>query len=650
MFKSLRGYRARIAFVHDVVMAAASFGVAQYLRLGESVLWYTSDYFWIGMALFALVSAAVFAGFDLYRGVWRYASLNDMVAILKAATLVVLIFLPMLFLVNRLQDLPRSSLFINWFVLVTFLGGPRAFYRVFKDRRLGNLLARDGRRRIPVLLFGAGDGAELFIRGVDRAPSANYAAVGIVSDSSGRVGRHIHGVPVLGVAGDLDAVVAKLAKDGRKPRRLIITKDGLDGSRIRALLDQANAHGMTLAQLPRLEDFEATSGDEAMSVRPIALEDLLGRPQAALDRPAMKALIAGKRVAVTGAGGTIGAELVRQISDLAPGQLTLIDNSEFHLFSIDRELADRHPDLPRAAVLRDVRDRARIATALAEARPELVFHAAALKHVPMVELHPGEGVLTNVIGTRNVADACIAAGVETMVLISSDKAVNPANVMGATKRLAESYCQALDLDRAGRRDRTRFVTVRFGNVLGSTGSVVPIFQSQLAAGGPITVTDPEVTRYFMTVREAVELVLQASALGSGEGDASGRIFVLEMGEPVRIQDLARQMIRLAGLEPETDIKIVFTGLRPGEKLCEEVLHAAEPAVPTKYTDILLASPRTADKALLARAIDGLEAKAAAGVLDETLAELHRLVPEYDAAKGAASPSAAKPPAPKRKVR
>jgi FlaA1/EpsC-like NDP-sugar epimerase len=648
MFKSLRGYRARIAFVHDVVMAAASFGVAQYLRLGESVLWYTSDYFWIGMGLFALVAAGVFAGFDLYRGVWRYASLNDMMAILKAATLVVLIFLPLLFLVNRLQDLPRSSLFINWFVLVTFLGGPRALYRVFKDRRLGNLLARDGRRRIPVLLLGAGDGAELFIRGVDRAPNANYAAVGIISDSSGRVGRHIHGVPVLGKAEDLDEVVAKLAKAGRKPRRLLITKEGLDGARIRALLDQADAHGMTLARLPRLEDFEATSPEEQVTLRPIALEDLLGRPQAALDRPAMKALIAGKRVMVTGAGGTIGSELVRQISDLGPAQLTLLDNSEFHLFEIDRELAARHPELSRTVMLRDVRDRDRVAAALAEARPELVFHAAALKHVPMVEMHPCEGVLTNVIGTRNVAEACVAAGVNTMVLISSDKAVNPANVMGASKRLAESYCQALDLEGAGRLDRTRFVTVRFGNVLGSTGSVVPIFQAQLAAGGPITVTDPEVTRYFMTVREAVELVLQASALGSGEAEANGRIFVLEMGEPVRIQDLARQMIRLAGLEPETDIKITFIGLRAGEKLREEVLHAAEPTVPTKYNDILLASPRTADKALLARAIEGLAAKAAAGEVDETLAELHRLVPEYRAANGAAPVS--KSPEPERKAR
>jgi O-antigen biosynthesis protein WbqV len=235
-----------------------------------------------------------------------------------------------------------------------------------------------------------------------------------------------------------------------------------------------------------------------------------------------------------------------------------------------------------------------------------------------------------------------------MVLISTDKAVNPANVMGATKRLAESYCQALDLEGAGRLDRTRFVTVRFGNVLGSTGSVVPIFQAQLAAGGPITVTDPEVTRYFMTVREAVELVLQASTLGSGEAEASGRIFVLEMGEPVRIQDLARQMIRLAGLEPETDIKIEFTGLRAGEKLREEVLHAAEPTVPTKYNDILLASPRTADKALLARAVDGLASKATAGEVDETLAELHRLVPEYRTANGAAPVS--KSPEPERKAR
>ncbi len=635
MFKALRRSRARIAYVHDVVMAVASFVIAQYLRLGESVFWYASDYIWYGAALFALVAAGVFASLDLYRGVWRYASINDMIAIVKAATLTVLIFLPLLFLFTRLQDLPRSSLPINWLVLIALLGGPRALYRVFKDRRVDTLLARDGRPRIPVLLVGAGDAAEIFIRAVNRKRQSNYAAVGIVGAKPGRVGRQIHGVPVLGTIEELPRIVADLRKAGRRPRRMIITEESFRGAPVGRLLNLAGAQGMTLARLPQLTDFESDLGEEEHSVvSPVALEDLLGRPQAVLDRPVMKALIDGKRVLITGAGGTIGGELVRQVSDFGPAQLTLLDNSEYHLYEIDRELADRHPDLPRAAVLRDVRDSARLTNAFTEARADLVFHAAALKHVPMVENHPGEGVLTNVVGTRNVADACRKTGVETMVLISSDKAVNPSSVMGATKRLAENYCQSLDLDGAGQRGGTRFVTVRFGNVLGSTGSVVPLFQKQLEAGGPLTVTDPDVSRYFMTVREAVELVLQASALGSGETDYSGKIFVLEMGEPVRILDLARQMIRLAGLEPEKDVAISFIGLRPGEKLHEELLHESEPTVGTRYHDILLASPRTADRALLARAIDELKASAEAGSTEKTLAALHRMVPEYDAGNGA----------------
>ncbi|MHA1536662.1 MAG: polysaccharide biosynthesis protein [Alphaproteobacteria bacterium] len=636
MFKALRGNRAKIAYLHDVFMAVASFVIAQYLRLGESVFWYASEYIWYGAGLFAFVAAIVFASLDLYRGVWRYASLNDMVAILKAASLTVLIFLPLLFLITRLQDLPRSSLLINWLVLIALLGGPRAIYRVFKDRRIDTLLARDGRPRIPVLLVGAGDAAEIFIRAVNRKRQSNYAAVGIVGANPGRVGRQIHGVPVLGTLDDLPRIVAGLRKAGRRPRRMIITEEGFKGAPVGRLLDLAGAQGMTLARLPQLTDFEHDLGEEErLAVRPVALEDLLGRPQAVLDRPAMKALIAGKRVLITGAGGTIGSELVRQVSDFGPAHLTLLDNSEYHLYEIDRELADRHPDQPRSAVLRDVRDRNRLAGAFAEARPELVFHAAALKHVPMVENHPGEGVLTNIVGTRNVADTCRKNGVGTMVLISTDKAVNPSSVMGATKRLAENYCQALDLEGAGRRGATRFVTVRFGNVLGSTGSVVPLFQKQLEAGGPLTVTDADVSRYFMTVREAVELVLQASALAGGETDSSGKIFVLEMGEPVKILDLARQMIRLAGLEPEKDVEISFIGLRQGEKLHEELLHEAEETVGTRYRDILLAAPRTADHALLARAIDELQASAEAGKTEKTLAGLRRLVPEYGA--GAARP-------------
>jgi FlaA1/EpsC-like NDP-sugar epimerase len=366
---------------------------------------------------------------------------------------------------------------------------------------------------------------------------------------------------------------------------------------------------------------------------------LLGRSQAVLDRDGMARLIRGRRILVTGAGGTIGAELARQIAAFSPRRLVLLDNGEFALYGIEMELRERFPGLRPVPLLRDVRDRAQIDEVAAAEKPEIVFHAAALKHLPMVEANPIEGVLTNVVGSRNVAEAARAYGTSLVVMISTDKAVNPASVMGATKRLAESFCQALDLYEARRRaplsHGTRYVTVRFGNVLGSTGSVVPLFQRQLAAGGPLTVTDPEVTRFFMTVREAVELVLQASALPSDRvapeeqgADARGKIFVLDMGEPVKIVDLAQQMMRLAGLRPGRDVAIEFIGLRPGEKLHEELFHPAEPLIPTGNPAIRLAAPRTADYAMLARSIDELEENARSRREERVLQILERLVPEY----------------------
>ncbi len=459
-----------------------------------------------------------------------------------------------------------------------------------------------------------------------RQPEANYEAVGIIDDKGKRVGRKMHGIPVMGGLEEIPDIVEALAKKRKRPQRLIITKrDRLDGAKVRSLLDTATALGLTLAQLPELTDFKSGLA-ERIEPRPVAVEDLLGRPQTVLDRGAMKALINGRRVLITGAGGSIGAELVRQISDFGPSHIVALDSSEHALYSVDLELSERHPALPRSAILADVRDRQSVDAAFASEAPDLVFHAAALKHVPIVEHQPAEGVLTNVLGTLNVADACRKADVAAMVLISTDKAVNPTSAMGATKRLAESYCQALDLAQTG--SKTRFVTVRFGNVLGSTGSVVPLFQRQLARGGPLTVTSPEVSRYFMTIKEAVELVLQSSALGVRENDSNGKIFVLDMGEPVRILDLARQMIRLAGLKPDEDVKIAITGLRPGEKLHEELLHASEDLVETECAGILLAAPRTADHQLLARGIEELVDAVQSGDRDKPLAILHRLVPEY----------------------
>jgi O-antigen biosynthesis protein WbqV len=617
--------RQSVAFLHDLVMAGLSFVIALALRLGNETFGYFSQDLLLALVLFVAVCGAVFMYFGLYRGIWRYASLNDLEAIVRAASVSILIFLAITFFVTRLEAVPRTSLLINWFTLISLLGGPRILYRVFKDRGFDHLFERENTRRTPVVLLGAGDAAEAFIRQMARDRQAPYKVLGVIDEKGTRVGRSIHGVAILGHLAQLDSVLSTLKSERRDPQRIILTKN-LARDELAQILDIADAKGMAIARLPRVT--ELRRGEEhSLEPRPIAIEDLLGRTQAKLDRTAMLRLIADRKILVTGAGGSIGSELVRQIAALGPAHLTLVDNSEFALYRIDRELHERHGEVSRKTVLADVRDRDRIERVLSEAAPDLVFHAAALKHVPMVEANPLEGVMTNVIGARNVADACRRSQVAAMVLISTDKAINPTSMMGATKRLAESYCQAQDI--AERGTGTRFVTVRFGNVLGSTGSVVPLFQRQIAAGGPLSVTHPDMRRYFMTVSEAVELVLQASALGTGSPrEEAGKIYVLDMGEPVKILDLARHMVRLSGLRPDRDIRIEITGLRPGEKLHEEIFHAGEPILKTSHPNLMLAAPRTVNLEILSRSLQDLSALAEKGKQSEAVALVKRLVPEY----------------------
>jgi O-antigen biosynthesis protein WbqV len=549
--------------------------------------------------------------------------------IVKSVTLAILVFVFASMLINRMEPLPRSVPVIQWMLLVFLLGAPRLAYRVWKDARLQKLVDFTKSSRIPVLLLGAGDASELFIRATSGDKHAGYRAVGLMDERDRRVGRAIHGVPVMGRPAEIEEIVERLARRGERPQRLIISERPADGGALGPLIAKAEALGMTVSRLPSLTEFRAAVGKGKVELRPIALEDLLGRPQAALDLPAIGAMIAGKRVMVTGAGGTIGSELTCQIAGFGPAELLLADNSEFHLYEIDLKVAEAAPAVPRRPILCDVRDRGRVSQLFEQHRPELVFHAAALKHVPLVELNRCEGILTNAVGTRNVADAARAHGAMAMVQISTDKAVNPAGVMGASKRLAEAYCQSLDLAdaegaaAAGRRP-TRFLTVRFGNVLGSSGSVVPLFQRQLERGGPLTVTHPEIKRFFMTVREAVGLVLQASAHGMANADERGRIFVLDMGEPVRIVDIARQLIRLSGLQPEIDVRIEVTGLRPGEKLYEELFDPAEVPMPTQAEGVLSAMPVPINLLVLQRAFDELEATARRG----DAAALHQLIGRF----------------------
>jgi FlaA1/EpsC-like NDP-sugar epimerase len=608
--------RAAVVFLHDLLMTGAALAVALYLRVGADAFVGYQKQLTLGAPLLIVVAAAVYLWLGLYRGIWRYASVPDLVQLVRAVSVTVLVFVLALFLLTRLDEWPRSMPPILWLTALIMLGGPRFAYRLMKDRRFALQEVGGGAKAIPVLVLGANDAAEVFIRSLGHGPSSLYRIVGLVDDKGRRTGHAIRGVPVLGGPEDLDRIVADLDRRGLRPQRLIVARPQteMNGDALRGLFERADALGLTLARLPSLTEFKSALDAGKIELRPIAIEDLLGRPQAALDRGAIAGLIKGRPVLVTGAGGTIGAELTRQVAASAPSLLVLLDSGEFNLYSIEMEIRERFPALPLRAEIGDVRDRDRIFRLVADVRPTLVFHAAALKHVPLVEANPCEGALTNVVGTRNVADAARAYACPAMVLISTDKAIRPTSVMGACKRLAEMYCQALDLAPApaGCDVRTRFMTVRFGNVLGSSGSVVPLFQRQLAAGGPLTVTHPDMRRYFMTVREAVELVLQASAHGAAHGEERGKILVLDMGRPVKIVDLARQMIRLAGYRPDVDVKIEFTGLRPGEKLFEELLSADEAPSKTDAEGVFLASPLVLDLERVDVGLKRLEAAARAG--------------------------------------
>ncbi|MFN4278166.1 MAG: polysaccharide biosynthesis protein [Ferrovibrio sp.] len=618
--------RVLVVALHDIVMAAASFMLALGLRYWLADIPWSPAESWEGMLVFTAVAAVVFRYAGLYRGIWHFASLRDMLAILRGTILSLLIFLPLLFFVTRLESYPRSALVLQFFILVALLAGPRLMYRAWKEGGLVRALKRGDDNRVPVLLLGSGQAADAFIREMERR-DAVYRIVGIVDDSERRHGRDLRGVRVLGSLADLPAIVRQL-READRPRRVIVTDDRFSGRAMRDLVEAAAQLAITVARLPRLTEFRK-EGDGRQDVQPIAVEDLLGRPQRVLDRAAVTRLIAGRRVLITGAGGTIGSELVRQVAAIGPALIVLFEQSEHALYQIDIELAEHAPSVPRVAHLGDVRNAEAVDLAFAQYHPDIVLHAAAYKHVPLVEANVGEGVLTNAIGTQIVANACHRHHVAVMVMISTDKAVNPTNVMGATKRVAEMVCQSLDLERpTGGNAGTQFVTVRFGNVLGSSGSVVPLFQRQLGNGGPLTVTHPDVTRFFMTTREAVELILQAAAMPREALHAEGKIFVLDMGEPVRIQDLARQMIRLAGKRPDTDIKIAFTGLRPGEKLYEEVLHQDESLVKTPEEGVLLASPRVIDRADLEQMLARLSAAAASRDNAAILALLKSLVPEF----------------------
>jgi FlaA1/EpsC-like NDP-sugar epimerase len=608
------------ALVHDTLMAAASFWLALYLRLGPRMFSYAEDYLLEASGAFALLVLALLLYTRSYRRVWRYSSLFDLLALVRLGSVAIVLFYVGMFFITRLEHLPRSVPAIHWMCLMACWCAGRVLWRALHERSLFSSMMRS-QSRVPVLLIGATPQAEMFIRESARAAEFPYLAVGLVDDDPRQQGREIHHVRIYGAITEIDQILRKLARKGRSPQRLILTDPSTNAASLDVLLAVAEAHNLTLARLPSLVELQA--GERVHSIRPVAVEDILGRPQVALDRDAMRTLVAGKRVLVTGGGGSIGSELVRQVVGYGPASILLYEQNEYALYEIDRQVATLAPKLPRTATIGDVRDAEQLQRCFADYKPQLVFHAAAIKHVPLSEANPEQAILTNILGSKQVADACVTHGVEAMVQISTDKAVNPTSVMGASKRAAEIYGQMLAQDGA----TTRFITVRFGNVLNSAGSVVPLFQQQIAAGGPVTVTHKDMVRYFMTIAEAVQLVLQAAAQGVA-GAERAPIFVLDMGAPVKIEALAQQMIRLAGLRPGTDIEIRFTGLRPGEKLFEELFHDAENLAPTAHQSIRLAQARTLDRVALLRAIGEVVSHARSGDAGALRPLLQSIVPEY----------------------
>ncbi|HKV98035.1 MAG TPA: nucleoside-diphosphate sugar epimerase/dehydratase [Gammaproteobacteria bacterium] len=604
-----KGMRGRLTvFIHDVSWVPIAILVAYWLRLNLDLI----PTRWFDGAVEFMVVATVLHGFTFwafgcYRGIWRFASIPDLFRLGKAVLVGAVATIIVCFMLQRLWNVPRSVLILYPVLLLGFVSAMRVGYRAYKDRGL-NLDSQDKTR---ALLVGAGRAGEMLVR--DMVRNGDFYPVAFVDDDAEMRGHEVRGIRVLGTLADIPTLVQDLAV-----KSVLITMPSAPHKIMDQVVRACAELGVQCRTLPSLAEL-ADGRVEVSRLRAVTVEDLLGREPVVFDRHAVHDFLRGKRVLVTGGGGSIGSELCRRIGQHEPGLLTILDNCEYNLYRIDRELSEKCPAVIFSSLLGDVRDERAVNNLFEQMKPQVIFHAAAYKHVPMVEDNIIEGIRNNVIGTRVVADAAIQHGVETFVLISTDKTVNPTNVMGTTKRVAELYCQGLNGSGS-----THFITTRFGNVLASTGSVIPLFERQIAAGGPVTVTHPEITRYFMTIPEAATLILQASAVGTG-----GEIFVLDMGEPVRIADLAQKMIQLSGLQVGRDIEIAYTGLRPGEKLHEELFYSQEKLRPTVHPKLLLAECRPIEPGQLERGMESLSGAIGALDADRALRDLKAIVPEFN---------------------
>ena len=594
-------------FLHDILMIPAAWYLAYWLRFNLGTIPENSlQVATLMLPVVVLCQSFSYFVFGLYRGIWRFASLYDFIRIGKSVYVGALIATLVIFAITGMQHVPRSVIPLYMILLFVLLGGNRALYRSFKDQRMR---VGGGKR---VLIVGAGESAQMLARDMLQHARGEYLPVGMIDDDPDKLNREIHGIQVLGRFEDIPDVTEQQSVD-----LIVIAIPSLSSARMQNLVTICENAGTEFKTVPRLEDL--ISGQVTVnSIQEVSIEDLLGREKIELDRALMQAGLSGKVIMVTGAGGSIGTELCRQVAGFVPEALIVFERSEFSLYRIQTELEHRYPQLNLVSVLGDVCDRQVVENVTQRYRPDMIFHAAAYKHVPILQAHPAEAVKNNITGTRIAAEAASQFNCDKFVFISTDKAVNPTSILGATKRTGEIYCEGMNTVSS-----TRFITVRFGNVLGSDGSVVPLFREQIRTGGPLTVTHPDMTRYFMTIREACQLILQASVV-----EEEGGIYVLDMGDPVRIDYLAEQMIRLSGKKPGEDIEIQYVGLRPGEKLYEELFYDDESKERTANDKVFRARHVPADWRKVKQVIARLEQSLVTVEDHEIKRLLAELVPQY----------------------
>ncbi|ABB31573.2 NAD-dependent nucleoside diphosphate-sugar epimerase/dehydratase [Geobacter metallireducens GS-15] len=600
--------RRLMVFALDTASIAASFLLAFLLRFDFTFPPLYHEIIKDGLLVVLLVKPLVFLFSGMYRSIWKYASLQDGIEIFKVVTLSTLITSFVLFFLHDTSAMPRSIYVLDWVLLFAMVSTSRLLWRVYRETYI---IPRyhTGKR---TLIVGAGEAGNLLLKEIRKQKNPANQVIGFLDDDPAKQGMRLGGIPVMGDLGRLRAAIRK-----HRIEEVIIAIATAQGALTRQVVSCCKETKVRFKTLPGIKDI--IDGTVSISqIKDVEIEDILGREPVKLDLETIRGYLTNKRVLVTGAAGSIGSEICRQVAAFSPYKLLLFESAETPLYQIEKELTASHPDLRIIPVIGDVRDQARVEMVFDEFQPEVVFHAAAYKHVPMMEYNPVEAVTNNIGGTRTLANAAHRFGVKNFVMISTDKAVNPTNIMGASKRVAEMYVQGL-----ARKSRTNFTTVRFGNVLGSNGSVIPLFKEQIKAGGPVTVTDPKVIRYFMTIPEACQLVLQAGCIGNG-----GEIFVLDMGEPVRILDLAEELIRLSGFVPHEEIDIVFTGLRPGEKLFEELLIDGEGIKPTRHGKIKVLAAMDSDFDAVERNLGVLFAMAGNADIAGIVKQLRVLIPEF----------------------